>query len=83
VADYGRDRLSIRFAVRVFPLVLFVLVQAVRVWVLATLGPYWTTRVITVPDAPLVNRGPYRLVKHPNYLVVIAEMALLPLVFDR
>ena len=77
--------IGIRFdpAVRVFPLVLFVLVQALRVWVLATLGPYWTTRVITVPDAPLVNRGPYRFVRHPNYLVVIGEMALLPLVFGQ
>ena len=57
-------------AVRVFPLGLFVLLQALRVWVLATLGPYWTTRVITIPDAPLVHRGPYRFVRHPNYLVL-------------
>src|SRR5665213_1220150 len=68
--------IGIRFdpAVRVFPLVLFALVQALRVWVLATLGRYWTTRVITLPDAPLVKRGPYRFVQHPNYLVVIGEI---------
>jgi methyltransferase len=77
--------IGIRFdsAVRVLPLVLFLLVEALRVWVLATLGPYWTTRIITVPDEPLVRRGPYRFVRHPNYLVVVAEIALLPLVFGQ
>lgn len=70
-------------AIRLLPLMSFVLLQAFRVWVLATLGPYWTTRVITVPDAPLVNRGPYRFLRHPNYLVVIGEIALLPLVFGQ
>lgn len=60
---------------------LFVLLQAMRVWVLATLGPRWTTRVIVLPGAPLVTRGPFRLVKHPNYCVVAAEITVLPLVF--
>jgi methyltransferase len=70
-------------AVRLLPLVLFVLLQALRVWVLATMGRYWTTRIITIPDAPLVNRGPYRFVRHPNYLIVVGEIALLPLVFGQ
>jgi methyltransferase len=70
-------------AIRALPLMFFVLLQALRVWVLATLGPYWTTRVITVPGAPLVNRGPYRFVRHPNYLVVVGEIALLPLAFGQ
>ena len=48
---------------------------------LATLGRFWTTRIITLPDAPLVRRGPYRLLRHPNYLVVIGEIAVLPLAF--
>ena len=69
--------------VRVFPLLIFVVLQALRVWVLATLGPYWTTRVITIPGTPLVHRGPYRFLSHPNYVVVIGEMALLPLVFGQ
>jgi methyltransferase len=69
--------------VRVVPLMFFVLLQALRVWVLATLGPYWTTRVITAPHMPLVNRGPYRFVRHPNYVVVVGEIALLPLVFGQ
>ena len=70
-------------AIRALPLLLFVLLQALRVWVLATLGPYWTTRVITIPGTPLVHRGPYRFLSHPNYLVVIGEIALLPLMFGQ
>ena len=64
-----------------FWLAMFVLIEIVRIWVLASLGPRWTTRIIVVPDAKLVRRGPYRWVNHPNYLVVIAEIAVLPLVF--
>jgi methyltransferase len=62
-------------------LALFALLQAARVWVIASLGPYWTTRVITLPGAPLVRRGPYRFLRHPNYAVVAAEIAVLPLAF--
>jgi methyltransferase len=59
----------------------YLLLQAARFWVVASLGRFWTTRVITLPDAPLVQRGPYRWLKHPNYLVVVAEIAVLPLAF--
>ncbi|MDR6289969.1 MULTISPECIES: isoprenylcysteine carboxyl methyltransferase family protein [Inquilinus] len=62
-------------------LALFVLLQAGRIWVVATLGPYWTTRILSLPGAPLVRRGPYRWVRHPNYLIVTAEIAVLPLAF--
>lgn len=64
-------------------LAVFVVLQALRVWVLATLGPYWTTRIITLKDAPLVRRGPYRFLRHPNYTVVTGEIAVLPLVFGE
>jgi methyltransferase len=64
-------------------LAIFVVLQGLRVWVLATLGPYWTTRIITLQGAPLVRRGPYRFVSHPNYLVVAAEILVLPLVFGE
>jgi methyltransferase len=58
---------------------LFVLLQLGRAWVLLTLGGRWTTRVIVVPGEALVARGPYRWLRHPNYLVVAAEMAVVPL----
>jgi methyltransferase len=62
-------------------LVVFALLQLARVWVIATLGPRWTTRIIVLPETPLVKRGPFRFVSHPNYVVVAAEIAVLPLVF--
>lgn len=65
-----------------WPLVgLYLVLQALRVWVIASLGRFWTTRVITLPGAPLVRRGPYRWLKHPNYAVVALEIAVLPLAF--
>jgi methyltransferase len=67
--------------VEAFWLALFVLVELARVWVLMTLGSRWTTRIIVLPNAPLVRRGPYRFVNHPNYWVVASEIAVLPLVF--
>lgn len=64
------------------PLVaLYLLVQLGRAWAVASLGEHWTTRIIVLPGAPLVRRGPYRFVRHPNYVIVSAEIALLPLVF--
>jgi methyltransferase len=62
-------------------LALFLALQAMRVWVLLTLGKRWTTRIITVPGEQLVAKGPYRFLRHPNYAVVALEMPLLPLVF--
>lgn len=64
-----------------FWLGLYVLLQVARFWTIEALGPRWTTRIIVLPDAPLVTRGPYRFIDHPNYLVVAGEIAVLPLVF--
>lgn len=61
----------------------FVVLQLLRVWVLITLGRYWTTRIITLEGVPLVHKGPYRFVRHPNYLVVAGEIAALPMVFGE
>jgi len=58
----------------------FVLLLVVRLWVITSLGRYWTTRVITVPGAARVTRGPYRWLRHPNYMVVVAEIAVVPLI---
>ena len=63
-------------------LIAYVVLQPVRVWIVATLGPRWTTRVIVLPGAPLVSGGPYRFLRHPNYALVVAEIALLPLAFQ-
>jgi methyltransferase len=64
-----------------FWLGVFVLLLVARIWVIEALGSRWTTRIIVLPDAPLVKRGPYRFVDHPNYVVVAGEIAVLPLVF--
>ena len=60
-------------------LALFAVLQAARIWVISSLGPYWTTRIITFDEEPLVRRGPYKLVRHPNYLIVAFEVPVLPL----
>ncbi len=64
-----------------FWLACFVVLQAGRLWVLTTLGRRWTTRILVVPGETLVARGPYRFISHPNYAVVIGEIAVLPLCF--
>jgi methyltransferase len=60
---------------------IFVLLQGARLWVLATLGRRWTTRIIVLPGEPLVTRGPFKFLRHPNYAVVAGEIAVLPLAF--
>jgi methyltransferase len=66
----------------VWPLLaLFALLQLGRLWVISSLGRYWTTRIVTLPGAPLVQTGPFHWFRHPNYLLVTAEIALLPLAF--
>jgi methyltransferase len=62
-------------------LLLFLILQALRIWVLATLAPRWTTRIMVLPAAPLVMRGPYRFLPHPNYAVVTAEIFVLPMAY--
>jgi methyltransferase len=60
---------------------LYLLLQVARYWVIATLGRFWTHRIITLENAPVVRAGPYRYLRHPNYVITIAETFLLPLVF--
>jgi methyltransferase len=71
---WGRDQ-----DVNLSALALFVALQGFRIWILATLGSRWTTRIIVLPGEPLVASGPYKYFSHPNYAVVVAEIALLPL----
>lgn len=62
-------------------LALYLALQLFRIWVLASMGRRWTTRIIVVPGEQLVRRGPYRFMPHPNYALVAAEIAALPMVF--
>lgn len=57
----------------------FIASQTFRFWTLASIGRWWTTRIISAPHFPKVKRGPYRFIKHPNYALVVVEIALLPL----
>ncbi|MBB2695084.1 UNVERIFIED_ORG: methyltransferase [Rhizobium esperanzae] len=67
--------------VDLFWLAVFMGLQALRLWVLATLKDRWTTRIIILPGVPLVTSGPYRFLRHPNYAIVVGEIAALPLAF--
>ena len=60
-------------------LAVYLALQGLRIWVMATLGARWTTRIIVLPDAPLVAGGPFHYLRHPNYAVVVGEIATLPL----
>lgn len=64
-----------------FFLVLYLLFLAFKVWVILSLGKFWNTKIYHISDFPLIKNGVYKYVKHPNYLVVIAEIAIIPLVF--
>ena len=60
-------------------IIAFFALQLARVWIISSLGPYWTTRIITLDDAPVRRRGPYSFIRHPNYLLVAFEIPILPL----
>jgi len=70
---FGRDQ-----PVNIVAFLFYLVLQGFRVWVMRTLGPRWTTRIIVLPDQALVSAGPYRFLAHPNYAVVAAEIAVLP-----
>jgi methyltransferase len=72
---FGHDQ-----PVNVVALILYLVLQGFRFWVMQTLGSRWTTRIIVLPEQPLVSAGPYRFLSHPNYAVVTCEIAVLPLV---
>jgi methyltransferase len=59
----------------------YLALQAFRVWMLVSIGDRWTTRIIVLPGEPLVAKGPYRFLRHPNYALVVFEIACLPMVF--
>lgn len=67
-----------------FPLffLLFIAVQALRIWCIRSLGSFWNTKILILPDAEVVRKGPYTFMRHPNYAVVCLEIILLPLMFQ-
>jgi methyltransferase len=73
---FGFDR-----PVGLFWFAVFAVLQLLRIWVLATLGGRWTTRIIVPPQAHRIVSGPYRFLNHPNYVIVVGEIAALPLAF--
>ncbi|UOR12507.1 isoprenylcysteine carboxyl methyltransferase family protein [Halobacillus amylolyticus] len=67
----------------IFPVafILFLCLQVIRVWCIVSLGRRWNTRIIVIPNDPLISKGPYKYVKHPNYLIVFFELSIIPLMF--
>jgi methyltransferase len=63
------------------PLIIFYfLLLTFKIWIIASLGKFWNTRIYRIPNIPLIKRGPYKYFKHPNYAVVIAEIAVIPMI---
>ncbi|WP_246942481.1 isoprenylcysteine carboxyl methyltransferase family protein [Bacillus pinisoli] len=60
----------------------FALTQLLRIWSLATLGRYWNTKIIVMPNAKIVKNGPYKFLRHPNYVIVVVEILLIPILFQ-
>ncbi len=63
-------------------LTIFILTQLFRIWCLSSLGKYWNTKIIILPGADVVMKGPYKFIRHPNYVIVAIEILVLPLMFS-
>ena len=74
--DRGFNKFSALF------FIIFLLTQILRYWAITSLGKYWNTKIIVVPNAELVKSGPYKYIRHPNYIAVITEIAVIPLIFS-
>ena len=73
--------LTYNLPIYIIPLIIYLIIQFLRFWTLKSLGSYWTTKIISLPGAPLVKSGPYKYIKHPNYIIAFLEILILPLVF--
>lgn len=62
--------------------IIFLITQAGRVWVITSLGRYWNTKIIVLPEADVIVKGPYKYIKHPNYFIVTVELIVIPLMFN-
>jgi len=63
-------------------LLIFIITQMIRVWTIKTLGRYWNTKILVLPGAKVVKKGPYHFIRHPNYLIVTLELLTIPLMFN-
>jgi len=63
-------------------LIIFLLAQVLRYWAISSLGYYWNTKILITPKTSPINQGPYKYIRHPNYLAVVAEIAVIPLIFS-
>lgn len=63
-------------------LVFFIILQILRIWILKSLGKYWNTKILRIPDLQLIKTGPYKYFRHPNYIVVICEIFTIPMIFN-
>ncbi|OZU90152.1 hypothetical protein CIL03_03145 [Virgibacillus indicus] len=64
-----------------FLLFIFIITQVARIWCITSLGKFWNTKIIVLPEFPLIKKGPYKYVKHPNYIIVGIELFIIPLLF--
>ena len=78
IAEYSTKQ-TVSFSL--FFLVLYFLILSFKVWVITSLGKFWNTKIYHISDFPLIKNGAYKFIQHPNYLIVIAEIAIIPLVF--
>lgn len=78
IVEYSAQQTS---SYSLFFLLFYFLLLAFKTWVILSLGKFWNTKIYHIPNVPLIKKGPYKYFKHPNYLVVIAEIAVIPLVF--
>jgi len=63
-------------------IIIFILTQFLRYWAIISLGNRWNTKILVLPDSNLVKAGPYKYLKHPNYIAVIIELAVIPILFS-
>lgn len=63
-------------------LIVFLLLISFKIWTISSLGKYWNTKILRIPNSLFVKKGPYKLFKHPNYFIVICEIIVIPMVFN-
>ena len=66
----------------VFILFFYFILLTFKTWVIISLGKFWNTKIYHIPNTPLIKKGPYKYFKHPNYLIVIAEITVIPMIFQ-